>query len=111
AEEALRLMADNAISQLVVLHDGQVVGSLTEVTLLKLLHDGKSLRDTTVAEVMGKPMPQVDEGTNIAEPYRLLMAGHNGVVVTRNGSPFGFLSRIDLAGFWTKHSEQEGRKK
>ncbi|MGE5295225.1 MAG: cystathionine beta-synthase, partial [Solirubrobacterales bacterium] len=40
AEEALRLMADNAISQLVVLHDGQVVGSLTEVTLLKLLHDG-----------------------------------------------------------------------
>ncbi len=111
ADEALRLMTDNAISQLVVMRNGQVVGSLTEVTLLRLLHDGKSLRDTTVAEVMGKPMPQVDEGTDIAEPYRLLMAGHNGVVVTRGASPCGFLSRIDLADFWTKQGERKGRKK
>jgi cystathionine beta-synthase len=91
--------------------NGQVVGSLTEVTLLRLLHDGKNLRDMVVAEVMGKPMPQIDEGTDIAEPYRLLMAGHNGVVVTRGASPCGFLSRIDLADFWTKQVEQKGKKK
>ena len=105
---ALQVMQVNAISQLPVLQDGHVVGSLNEVTLVKLLHDGADLRRTRVADVMGHPMPQVDEKTDIGEPYRLLMAGYSGVVVTRDGVPRNLLTRIDLADFWAiKASRKE----
>ena len=100
AIEAVRRMEEFDISQLPVLDGGQVVGSLNEVTLVKLLHDGVDLNERPVSEVMGKPLPQIDELTDISEPYRLLLAGHTGVVVTRGGKPYGFLSRIDLAHFW-----------
>ncbi len=100
AIEAIRRMEEFGISQLPVVDDGQVVGSLNEVTLVKLLHDGLDLNEKPVSEVMGKALPQVDENTDVSEPYRLLLAGHSGVIVTRNGRPQGFLARIDLAHFW-----------
>jgi cystathionine beta-synthase len=107
ASDALRLMDDNAISQLPVLQEGRSVGSLNEVTLVKLLHDGVALRQKKVSDVMGRPMPQMEETTDISEVYRLLMAGFSGVIITRNEAPCGLLSRIDLAGFWTKEAKQK----
>ena len=80
--------------------------AISEVTLAKLLHDGVDLRSRTVREVMGKPLPQVDAAIDLSEPYRLLLAGHGGVIITEGGKPIGFLARIDLVEFWTV-----GRKK
>jgi cystathionine beta-synthase len=102
---ALELMDANAISQIPVLQDSRVVGSLNEVTLVKLLHDGADLRRKKVAEVMGLPMPQVEEATDVAEVYRYLMAGYSGVIITRHGKPCGVLARIDLAGFWARKAK------
>jgi cystathionine beta-synthase len=51
---------------------------------------------------MGKPLPQVDAAIDLSEPYRLLLAGHGGVIVTEHGKPVGFLARIDLVEFWTE---------
>lgn len=100
ANKALLIMEQYGISQLPVITEGRLVGSLNEMTLVKLLHDGADLATKSVGEVMGKPLPQVDETVDLAEPYRLLVAGHSGVVVTRDGVPCGFLTRIDLARFW-----------
>ncbi len=107
AIEALRVMDNLSVSQLPVIEAGHSIGSLNEITLVKLLHDGVDLEDKTVAEVMGSPLPQVDEYTDISEPYRLLLAGHSGIIVTRNGVPFGFLSKIDLADFWAARMREE----
>jgi len=101
---ALQLMEADAISQLPVLDNGRVVGSLNEMTLVKLLHDGVDLRAQKVSEVMSLPMPQVEETTDVAEVYRLLMAGYTGVVITSNGEPRGVLARIDLADFWANRA-------
>jgi predicted transcriptional regulator len=54
-----------------------------------------------VSEIMGHPMPIVDEAVDIMEPYRLFMAGHGGVVTSSNGKPTGFLSRFDIMSYWT----------
>lgn len=106
ASEALQLMDDKAISQLPVLQEGRNVGSLNEVTLVKLLHDGVDLRRTRVSEVIGRPLPLVEETTDLSEVYRLLMAGYGGVIVARNGILKGLLARIDLAGFWAQKAKQ-----
>lgn len=107
AIEAAKVMEEHSISQLPVIEDGIAVGSLNEATLIKLLHDRVDLRNKPVYEVMGKPLPQVNELTDISEPYRLLMAGYSGVIVTRDNQAYGFLSRIDLVNFWTDRMETE----
>ena len=59
----------------------------------------------TSRDVMGDPLPSVDEGVDVAEAYRLLMGGHSGVLITRSGAPVGLLTRIDLLDFWTAERE------
>jgi cystathionine beta-synthase len=107
ATEALSLMELHGISQLPVLEAGQSVGSVGEVTLVKLAHDGVDLGTRLVRDVMARPLPQVDEATDIDEPYRLLLSGAGGVVVTREGVARGFLARIDLVNHWAR--QQGGR--
>jgi len=57
--------------------------------------------------VMGAPLPAVDEGVDVAEPYRLLLGGHNAVLVTRAGAPVGLITRYDLLDFWTASRERD----
>ncbi|MCL5997951.1 MAG: pyridoxal-phosphate dependent enzyme, partial [Chloroflexi bacterium] len=106
AIKAVRVMEQYSISQLPVVEDGRPVGSLNEITLVKLLHDRVDLHEKAVCDVMGKPLPQVDEEIDIAEPYRLLLAGHGGVVVMHEGIAHGFLARIDLVDFWAARAEE-----
>lgn len=102
AIEALKRMEQFGVSQVPVLHEDKAIGSLNEVTLVKLLHDGVDLHRELVSEIMTTPLPQVDENTDISEVYRLLLAGNIGVIVTKEGTAYGFLSRIDLARYWAK---------
>ncbi|MDD3420432.1 MAG: cystathionine beta-synthase [Candidatus Gastranaerophilales bacterium] len=104
AINAVNIMGENEISQLPVV-EGQnkkIVGGLNEFTLIKLLHDGINLQNSKVSDVMGSPFPTLEEDINISELYRLLMAGHGGVIVTKDDEAKGFLSRIDLVNYWTK---------
>ncbi len=97
---AIQMMEKFGISQLPVVSGRQSIGSLNEVTLVKLLHDGVNLWKTPVSKVMGKPLPQVDVSVNVSEAFRLLLAGYGGIIVTHDGLPCGFLTRIDLVNFW-----------
>ncbi len=100
AIDAVRLMEEHGVSQLPVLEGGRQAGSVSELTLVKLLHDGVDLHARSVREVMARPLPEVDERIDVGEAYRLLLAGFGGVVVTRAGEPVGFLARIDLVNHW-----------
>ncbi|HOJ20977.1 MAG TPA: cystathionine beta-synthase [Armatimonadota bacterium] len=106
AVEAVLRMERYGISQLPVLAGDQVLGSVNEVTLVKLLHDGVDLAAKTASEVMGKPLPAVDAATDVSEVYRLLLAGHGGVIVSHEGAPIGLLARIDLVNYWTGRGEE-----
>jgi cystathionine beta-synthase len=104
---AVGLFKRHSISQVPVIDNDGVVGSLNEVTLVKLLRDRVDLETKRVSEIMGKPLPQVDESIDVSEPYRLFLSGHSGVIVTKSGTPYGFLSRIDLVNYWTRKSREE----
>ena len=103
AIRAVELMEEYDISHVPVIDDGRVVGNMNEVTLVKLLNDGLDLNEKKVAQTMSKPLPQVDETIDIAEPYRLLLSGHGAVIITKANIPYGFLSRIDLVRYWTNN--------
>lgn len=107
AINAANIMREKGISQLPVLRNKQVVGSLNEVTIIKLLHDGIDLSESKVAQIMSSTLPQLDETVDISELYRLLMAGYGGVIVTKENEAQGFLAKMDFADFWIKKTKTE----
>jgi cystathionine beta-synthase len=48
---------------------------------------------------MGIPPPVLDAQTKLSEAVRLLLSGHSGVVISEEGTPAGYLARIDLINY------------
>jgi len=72
AHDAVKLMNKNRIGCLVVVHNGEIVGILTERDLLeRVLEKCKNPKETTVSEIMtrqvivGKPDMQLVEATRL----------------------------------------------
>jgi len=100
AEQAIGLLDATGISQLPVMDAGRPVGSVQEVTLARVLHDGRDPRLVAVGEVMARPLPVVDVHTHLDEAYRLLLAGYTGVLATQDGRVVDIVTRIDLIHYW-----------
>jgi cystathionine beta-synthase len=102
AAEAVNRMQERGISQLPVLREGQSVGSIQEVTLARLLHDGLDPGTVRVGEIMARPLPQLDTRVHLDEAYRLLLSGNSGVLATSGGSVVDIITRIDLIEYWNR---------
>jgi cystathionine beta-synthase len=113
AETAVALLRRHGISQLPVIEDGKVVGQIRELTIARMLHQRTDPRQVPVRDIMARPMPTLDEHTDLDEVYRLLSSGHSGAVVTRGSELLGVVTRIDLVNFWDDPFQQESdlRKK
>lgn len=99
--QALNLLHTHQISQVPVIDGTEVLGTVQELSLMKLLHDGVNLKKTKAAEIMGRPLPTVDEGAEVGEAYRILMSGSPAVIVTADDRPTGIVTRIDLVDHWS----------
>jgi cystathionine beta-synthase len=53
-----------------------------------------------VGDVMARPLPTLDVGVHLDEAYRLLLAGHTGVLATSEGRVLDIVTRIDLVHYW-----------
>jgi cystathionine beta-synthase len=100
AEQAIKLLEATGISQLPVMDGGRPVGSVQEVSLARILHDGKDPSKVAISEVMARPLPVVDIHTHLDEAYRLLLAGYTGVLATHEGKVVDIITRIDLIHYW-----------
>ncbi len=105
AAEAIELLQATGISQLPVIRDGRSVGSVQEVTLARLLHDGADPAKVHVGDVMARPLPHLDVAVHLDEAYRLLMAGYSGVLATDGDAIVDIITRIDLIKFWTGRTD------
>jgi cystathionine beta-synthase len=97
---AVSLIQEFNISQLPVIDGENIVGSLNEASLMQLLHDGIEFDRQDIATVMGKPLPSLEETTDVSEAYRVLLSGATGIVVKREGIPIGLITRADLVTYW-----------
>lgn len=104
--DAINLMQAYNISQVPVIEDGKVVGSLNESTIMKLLHDGLDIRNQEIRAVMAKPLPCLDEKTDVSEAYRILLGAVPGIIVSREEQAVGFVTRADLISSWTGRQNQ-----
>lgn len=99
-QDAIRIFREMAISQIPIIDADRVVGGVQEVTLARLLHEGRDPRSVKLHEIMARPLPEVAEHISVDEVYRLLLSGNTGVMVRRGGKLAGIITRIDLVNFW-----------
>lgn len=99
-QDAIALCRDRAISQVPIVDGDHVVGSIQEVTLARLLHEGQDPRAIKLREIMARAMPEIEAHTSVDEVYRRLLSGNTGVIVRHNGRIAGIITRIDLVNFW-----------
>jgi len=104
---AIELFHRYGISQLPVLADGKVVGSLNENHLLQRLASGQSLTNRKVAEWQAPPMPTLDESATVEEAYTLFTAGQTGIAVTGMHGLEGVISKSDLLEYWAHEGRSE----
>ncbi|MGH2516889.1 MAG: CBS domain-containing protein, partial [Ktedonobacterales bacterium] len=92
------------ISQLPVILNGQIVGSLTENQLLQRFASGERLDGQTVRDWQGAPLPALPETATVREAYTLLAGGQTAVAVVGADGLRGVISRSDLMEFWAHNS-------
>jgi len=102
---ALNLIHKYNISQLPVIDNNKVVGSLNETSLMKLFHDGADFNKQQILAVMGKPLPTLDKDIDIAEAYRVLLSGTTGIIVTEDEIPIAVITRVDLINYWAAQNK------
>lgn len=95
--EAIELMTERGISQMPVIEDGEVVGSLTETRILNRLIDAPSARDEAVHNVMGDPLPVVPRSLHLEHLSAYLEREAGAVLVnTDQEDSYAVITKSDL---------------
>lgn len=84
------------LSQIPVLENGVPVGALYDGQLLKLLLEGRKLDQIKVREVMGKPLPVVDEEITVGELLKVVEHDPGAALIKRASGDWGILTKADL---------------
>jgi cystathionine beta-synthase len=95
-DRALSLIREFNISQLPVLKEGNVVGSVSEGVLLQKVLDASAHGDTRVEYLLEKPLPVVPLDAHLPRAMKVLAASNAAVAVDQHGKPAGILTRFDL---------------
>lgn len=90
-------------SQLPVIDEGQVVGTIMEDQMIDVLINNPKVGDLIVGQVMQPALPIVEESAGVSEIYDKLRRGSPAVLVKRAGS-LGIITKSDLI-----HTASEAR--
>jgi len=93
-EQAIKLMKKLAISQMPVMKDNLIVGSISEETFIRN-YERINSKDMKVEEIMDEPFPTISEDTHISL-IRDILKIYPVVILTKQGKPTGIISKADL---------------
>ena len=98
-ERVARLLEERAISRVPVLEGGRSVGTVSETSLVLAAAGGRGLPDVPVRQFMGRPLPEIDAGSDVREARRQLLSGAGALLVIRDGRPWAVITESDLVGY------------
>lgn len=94
--EAITKMTEYSISQMPVLNGSEVVGSLTETSILNRLIEHPEARNEGVSNTMGEPFPVVGSSLPIEDLSSYLDKAPGAVLVQGAGESFAIITKSDL---------------
>lgn len=95
-QRAATLLRQYNISQLPVMVDDQVVGSIQESEVMRLVLEKVDLADTSIEEVMGRPFPTLSADADVADACYTVAEEDTAVLVVADRRPVGVLTKIDF---------------
>lgn len=95
-EEALKKITSSDISQMPVVRDGQIVGSISESSLFAKLIDNPALKDETVDKIMEKPFPAVHLDATVEDISALINKDTSAVVVKDAAGSTHIITKHDI---------------
>lgn len=94
--DAFKLMKQNGLTQLPVLEDNRLVGSMSENLILQLLMDDHQSRERSVGEVMGGGFPSVAYNASVSDISRYISKDNTAVMVQLPTSDWTIITEFDL---------------
>jgi len=100
-KKAAKIMIEHEISQMPVLENNNVVGSITENSIIKaVLERGSTAESLRVRDVMEEPFPTVSPNENLSSITRLLL-NKPAILVVDRGEIRGIITKQDVMKFLT----------
>ena len=99
---ALDLIQDHNISQLPVMEKNNMVGSITEGTLINAVLQKTSLLDQPVKNIMEPSLPKLEADTNIEHAVDLLGKKNPAVLVEDDSKIVGIVTRFDMLEYLSR---------
>lgn len=87
------VMVRNAISQMPIVDGTEIVGTITEESIIKNLN--KNLANAKVKDIMDSPLPTVPEDTSV-DAIRSTLERRPGVLVLKKKKIVGIITRSDV---------------
>jgi cystathionine beta-synthase len=104
--DALDLLRRYEISQLPVMRENAIVGSVNDVAVMQAVFDRSDLLHKPVREVMGRPFPELETDADIDRAYKLLTLANAAILVTEAGRPIGVVTRQDVISFLSTGAQE-----
>lgn len=98
-KHAVELMEKHGISQMPVLENGKVIGSIQEATLIRTIlnsSEPNSLFESSLQGVMEESFPMVSPTASVDEVFALLAREKPAVLVLDKGKICGIITKIDV---------------
>ncbi|MDI9620220.1 MAG: CBS domain-containing protein [Candidatus Nezhaarchaeota archaeon] len=98
-KNVVEIMEGYGVSQIPVLKEGRIVGTVYESTILRHFLKAKnptSLFNKPVQEVMDEALPMVSTSTSISDVLALLSGDKPAVLVVKDGKLLGIVTKIDV---------------
>jgi cystathionine beta-synthase len=103
---AIEMMKRHSISQLPVMRNNVLVGTLQENALMNRIFEDATTLKARVEEVMSEALPVITQDCSISSVYQLLLNGRPAVlVIDRDSRPCGIVTKIDMIEHITRHKE------
>lgn len=96
--DAAKLMSETGYSQLPVFDNGNVVGGITEKTIINgilMVKDPSELSQIRVERIMDEAFPRIEESTPV-DVISSLLNYSPAVLVTKKGKAVGIITKADL---------------
>ena len=98
-QKAIDLMKKNAISQLPVLKDNKIIGSIRESTLINRFSKSKNTEtffSSSVYNIMDEPFITVEPNITVDAVVDLLLKGNPAIIVLEQKKIIGIITKIDV---------------
>jgi cystathionine beta-synthase len=94
--EAIAKMKDKSLTQLPVMENNKIIGSISESAVLNLLLENVNVREQEVKSVMGKPFPHVSWHSTSNEISKLITRENSAVLVEKPTGEMAIITEFDL---------------